>query len=130
MSHFQRVRTQIREREQLTQALSDLHFQYKQAEALVVRGFVGRTEKAKIVVNTGCAYDIGFQKKGETYEVVADWWGVQRGSQFRETSFLQQVQKQYAYNVVKDKAREQNWIIEEERTLDNGELVLVFAERG
>lgn len=130
MSHFQRIRTQIREREQLTQALTDLHYRFQEGESLTVRGFVGAKERAEIVVETGCSYDIGFQKREETFEVVADWWGVSRGSNLREASFLQQVQRQYAYNVVREQAREQNWIIEEERELDNGEVVFVFADRG
>lgn len=130
MSHFQRLRTQIREREHLVQALRDLHYQFREGENLVVRGFAGNRETAQVVVDSGCDYDIGFRRNAEEYEVVADWWGVECGGRLRQTSFIQEVQRQYAYNLIRDQAREQNLVIEEEQTLENGDVVLILSERG
>lgn len=130
MSHFQRIRTQIREQEHLVQALRDLHYQFQEGENLVVRGYAGNRETAQVVVNTGSNYDIGFQRKAEEYEVVADWWGVERNSQIRQQAFMQQVNRQYAYNLIRDQAREQNLIVEEEQTLENGDVVIILSERG
>jgi hypothetical protein len=130
MSHFQRIRMQIREREHLVQALRDLHYQFQEGENLVVRGYAGNRETAQVVVNTGSQYDIGFQRKAEEYEVVADWWGVERNSPIRQAAFIQQVNRQYACNLIRDQAREQNLILEEEQTLDNGDVVIVLSERG
>ena len=129
MSHFVRLRTQIRERDQLVAALRDLHYQYQEGENLVVRGYVGNQERAEVVVNTGCDYDIGFQRKTEEYEVIADWWGVERGSKIRQQEFVQQVNRQYAYNVIRDQAREQNLIVNEE-VQENGDVVILLSERG
>ncbi len=61
MSHFQSIRTQVREQEHLVQALRDLHYQFQEGENLVVRGYAGNKERAHVVVNTGSDYDIGFQ---------------------------------------------------------------------
>jgi hypothetical protein len=130
MSHFVKIKTQIREREHLVQALRDLHYQFQEGENLVVRGFAGGQEKAEIVVETGCQYDIGFQRKANEYEIVADWWGVEGHSRLRQESFVQQVSRQYAYNLIHQQAREQNLIVEEEETLENGDLVIVLSERG
>jgi hypothetical protein len=130
MSHFQRVRTQIREREHLVQALRDLHYQFQEGENLVVRGYAGNRETAQVVVNTGSNYDIGFQRKAQEYEVVADWWGVQRNTPIRQEAFIQQVNRQYAYNLIRQQAREQNLIVEEEQTLENGDTVIILSERG
>jgi len=130
MSHFQRIRTQIREREHLVQALRDLHYQFQEGDNLVVRGWSGNRETAQVVVNSGCDYDIGLQRKAEEYEVVADWWGVERNSQIRQQAFIQQVNRQYAYNLIRDQAREQNLIVEEEQTLENGDVVIILSERG
>jgi hypothetical protein len=129
MSHFQRIRTQIHEREHLTQALRDLHYQFQDGENLTVRGYAGNRERAEVVVDTGSAYDIGFQRKDDVYEVVADWWGVQKDTRIRETTFLQDVQRQYAYNLIREQAREQNLIFEEERQA-NGEIIILLSERG
>ena len=134
MSHFLRIQTQLREREQLLAALRDLHYQHQvspnQANDLLLRGYAGNRERAEVVLSTGCAYDIGFQRKTDGNEVVADWWGVEGNSQIRREQFIQQVNRQYAYNVIRDQMREQNLIVEEERTLENGEVLITLSERG
>lgn len=130
MSHFVRIRTQIQEREQLVQALRDLHYQFQAGENLIVRGFVNNTERAEVVVDTGSKYDIGFRRSAGQYEMIADWWGVEGNSRLRQQSFVQDVNRQYAYNVVLDQAREQNLLVEEEQTLENGDVVIILSERG
>jgi hypothetical protein len=130
MSHFVRIRTQIREREHLTQALRDLHYQFQEGKNLVVRGYAGNRETAEVVVQTGSAYDIGFQRKADEYEIVADWWGVQNNTKIQQQSFVQQVSRQYSYNLIHEQAREQNLLIEEEQTLENGDVVIILSERG
>ncbi len=130
MSHFLRIRTQIREREHLVQALRDLHYQFQEGRNLAVRGYASNRETAEVVVNTGCAYDIGFQRKAQEYDIVADWWGVQGNSPIRQETFVQQVNRQYAYNLIRNQAVEQNLIVEEEQALENGDLVILLSERG
>ena len=130
MSHFVRIRTQIREREHLVQALRDLHHQFQEGENLVVRGYSGNRERAEVVVNTGSQYDIGFKRQAQEYEVVADWWGVEGNTSIRQEPFIQQVNRQYAYNLIRDQAHEQNLIVEEEQQLENGDVVILLSERG
>ena len=130
MSHFVKIRTEIREKAQLVEALRDLHYQFQEGENLLVRGYQGNQERAEIVVNAGENYDIGFQRQAGAYAVVADWEGVERGSPIRKESFIQQVNRQYAYNLIHVQAREQCLIVEEERTLENGDTVIILSERG
>jgi len=130
MSHFIRIRTQMREREHLIQALRDLHYQFQEGQGLVVCGWQGNRETADVVVNTGSAYDIGFRRQAENYEVVADWWGVENNTRIRQQSFLEQVNQRYAYNLVKAQAYEQDLVVEEELELENGDVVLLLSERG
>jgi len=130
VSHFVRIRTQIREREHLAQALRDLHYQFQEGRNLVVRGWQGNRETAEVVVNTGSNYDIGFRRQAEEFEVVADWWGVENNTRIRQRSFLEQVGQRYSYNLVKEQAREQYLIVEEEQELANGDVVIVLSERG
>jgi len=129
MSHFIRIRMQIREREHLLAALRNLHYEYQEGENLVVRGYASNRERAEVVVNTGCQYDIGFQRQEQEYECVADWWGVQGNTPIRQESFIQQVNRQYAYNLIREQAREQNLIVEEETEQENGDIVIVLSER-
>ena len=129
MSHFVRIKTQLRERDHVVEALRALHHNFKEGENLVVRGYAGGKETAQIVVDTNTSYDIGLRRESAGYEVVADWWGVERGGRIRQQSFVQELQQQYAYSIVRVKAREQNLVWEEETVQENGEIVILLAER-
>jgi len=130
MSHFLKIRTQIREREHLVQALRDLHYQFQAGENIAVRGYAGNREVAEVVVDTGSKYDIGFRRTAEEFEVVADWWGVEKDTRVRQRTFIEEVSQRYSYNLVKEQAREQYLIVEEEQTLENGDVVILLSERG
>ena len=129
MSHFTKVKTVIRERELLCDALRQLHHQFQEGEGLTVRGYSGNRETAQVVVNTGSAYDIGFQQQSDqTFTCCADWWGVRGNTQIRQDSFLNEVNRTYAHLNVRRQIEEQGLILEEERVLDNGEIELVVCE--
>ncbi|MBN1610349.1 MAG: DUF1257 domain-containing protein [Polyangiaceae bacterium] len=132
MSHFVKIRTEIRERQLLLQALSELHHSFRSAETneLTVRGYAGNRERAEVVMETGSNYDIGFQRQEDHYEIVADWWGVEGNTRLRQQSFCQELNRQYGYDVVREQAREQDLVWEEERILENGDRVIVLSERG
>ena len=66
MSHFLRIKTQLREREPLVQALRTLHHEFKEGERLLVRGYQGNRETADIVVDTHSNYDIGFRRTDQS----------------------------------------------------------------
>ncbi len=130
MSHFTRVRTVIRDQAVLADTLRQLHHQFQEGERVPIRGYQGNTEYGQVVVNTGSAYDIGFQRQSDqSFQVCADWWGVQKDTQLREQSFLQQVNQAYAHRAAVREIREQGYIIEEERLLPSGEIQLVVSER-
>ena len=130
MSHFTRVKTLIRDQVVLEEALRQLHYDFRVGEQLPIRGYMGNRETGQVVVNTGSAYDIGFQRQADdTFQICADWWGVQKDTSIREATFLQQINQTYAYQVVKKQVVEDGYIIEDERVLANGEIELVVAER-
>ena len=132
MSHFTTIKTVIRDRETLCEALRSLHYEFRVGENLSVRGYQGRTERAEVVAKTGCAYDIGFQRQADqTFGAVADWdWGIKREAQaeFQRETFLQRVNQAYARCGVIQQAKIHGYIIEEERVLSNGEIELVVSE--
>ena len=132
MSHFTTLKTVVRDREQLCAALRHLHHTFRVGEQLTVRGYQGKTERADVVVETGCAYDIGFRKEADqTYGAVADWdFGIrnQAGTQFQREAFLQAVNQAYARCALVQQAIEHGYVIEEERVLANGEIELVVSE--
>lgn len=130
MSHFVQIATQIRERELLLAALRDLNLPFECGVNLTVRGFLGNCEQADIVVHASEKYDIGLRRQGEEYEVIADWWGVEKHSPLRQQSFVEQLSQRYSYHLVKQQARDQYLLVEEEEELENGDIVLVLSERG
>ncbi len=130
MSHFLRIKTQLRERESLVHALHTLQYQCTEGENLVVRGFAGKRESADIVVDTHSGYDIGFRRVGQQYEIIADWWGVQKDTSIRQESFLQQLQQQYAYHIIREQASAQDLVWEEEQVTETGEIIIILSERG
>lgn len=122
MSHFVNIKTRIAERQQLVAALQAMHMQYQVSERhendIVFRGYQGKTERGEVVVNPGGGYDIGFQRQADGYEMVADWWGVQKDTPLRQESFLQQLHREYAHQTVLDYARERP------------EMILEWEDRG
>src|SRR3970040_3166468 len=130
MSHFTRVQTVIRDQALLEEALRQLNYQFQSGESVLVRGYQGNQESAQVVIGTGSAYDIGFQRQpDQSFAVCADWWGVRNKTKLRQESFLQEVNRTYAHLAVKRQLIEQGLIIEEENVLPNGEIELAVFER-
>lgn len=130
MSHFTRVQTVIRDQALLEETLRQLNYQFQSGESVLVRGYQGNQESAQVVIDTGSAYDIGFQRQADqSFTVCTDWWGVRNHTKLREESFLQELNRTYAHLAVKQQVIKQGLIIEEENILPNGEIELVVCER-
>jgi hypothetical protein len=120
----------IRDQSLLEEALRQLNYQFQSGESVPVRGYQGNQESAQVVIDTGSAYDIGFQRQADqSFTVCTDWWGVRNKTKLRQESFLQEVNRTYAHLAVKRQVLEQGLIIEEENILPNGEIELVVCER-
>ena len=130
MSHFTRVQTVIRDRVLLEDTLRQMHQRFQSGERIPIRGYAGNREYGEVVIDTGSAYDIGFQRQADdSYNLCADWWGVQGNTPLRQDSFTQELNRTYAHLAVKQQVLEQGLIIEEERVLDNGEIEILVCER-
>lgn len=124
MSHFTRIKTQMVEKQYLLQALKDLGYAYEEGE-VDVRGFAAERTGAEIKVRAGglLGREIGFRKVGETYEIVADWWGI--GGPKRE-QFQQQVTQRYAYHAARTKLEAQGFNLITEEVEQGGQIRLVL----
>ncbi len=129
MSHFVTLRTDLREREHLLGALEDLGYSVREGDSIPLRGDSRQQESAEIVIDTASDYEIGFRQRGRHYEIVADWYNIERMTELRRQKFLERLTQRYAYNIIRDQAREQNLIVEEEQEA-NGDIILVLSERG
>ena len=129
MSHFVTLRTDLREREHLLGALKDLGYTVREGDRIPLRGDGRQEECVEIVVDTTCDYEIGFRQRGRHYEIVADWYNIERMTDLRRQTFLAELTQRYSYSIIRDQALEQNLIVEEEQEA-NGDIILVLSERG
>ena len=126
MSHFSTVKTQLRKKEPLLQALIDLGYQPQEGEKLV-RGFRGQTATAEVAVKMTKGGDIGFRWNSSTqvYELVTDLdlWK----EKVPIERFLSQLTQRYAFNTVLTATKEEGFeVAQEQRNLD-GSIELVVT---
>ena len=126
MAHFITVKTQLRKREPLLQALNDLGYCPQEGERLV-RGYRGQTVKAEVAVPMSEGGDIGFRWNEATnsYELVTDLdlWAqpvpVER--------FLAQLTQRYALNTVLSETAKEGFEVAEQTKNVDGSIELVVT---
>ncbi len=121
MSHISRIKTKIVDKELLLKALADLGYPVEEGD-VSLNGFKVATAPVEIKIPLRFSYPIGFRRNGETYEIVADWWGV-RG--VKRTDFVNQVTQRYAYHATRAKLEEQGFDLIEE-VQEKGQIRLVL----
>ena len=126
MSHFSTVKTQLRKKEFLKQALIDLGYVPNEGENLV-RGYRGQTVKAEMTVGMSQGSDIGFRWNAgsKSYELVTDL------DLWKQTipveRFLAQVTQRYALNTVLDSTAQEGFQVSEQKNNIDGSIELVVT---
>ncbi len=123
MSHFTFIKTQITEKNLLAKALVRIGYSPEQG-LLPIKDYFGGKTKVEIRILTAKSNKyIGFRKAGESYEVVADWWGI---SELDRTEFIQELTQSYAYCATREKLEEQGFSVASEQTQPDGRIHLVL----
>ena len=122
MSHFSRIQTQIIEKDFALMAIKDLGFSYEEGEQ-EVKAFGGQKAAVDIRIKLPLSYDIGLRKKGDTYEIVADWFGV-RG--INQKDFTQRLMQRYAYHAARTKLEQQGFNMIEEKVEETGQIRIIL----
>jgi hypothetical protein len=122
MSHFSRIETKMVEKDLVLKALKDLGFSYEEGEQQVM-GFNGQKMPVEIRVPLKMSYDLGLRKKGNSYEIVADWFGV-RG--IKQKEFIERLMQRYAYHATRDKLQQQGFAMVEEQVEETGQIRIVL----
>ena len=126
MSHFSTIKTELRDRQSLLEALEDLGHGPRQG-SLMVRGYRGQTVEAQLAVAQANGADIGFRLNPETgsYELVTDLdlWNqavpVER--------FLAQLNQRYALRSILAATAEEGFQVSEQAQQQDGSIVLVVT---
>ncbi len=123
MSHFTTIKTRMVEKAFLLKALADLGHAPQEGN-VEVRGYLGIRTIVEVKIAThNPDYDIGFHKIGETYQCVADWFGLREMDQ---TKFLDQITQRYSYHAARAKLEEQGFALTSEETQKDGRIHLVL----
>ena len=131
MSHFTKCEMKITNLAALQRALADLKLNYKTAEqeqGVEVRGWKGQKMNAEISIDMG-KYDIGVVKnENGTYDMVADWWGIETTHGATEKELSEQINQRYAYQRVVMACEEQGYTMEEQKNEEDGTIELVMKK--
>jgi len=131
MSHFTKCELKMTNLAALKKALADLELNFQEAEegqGVVVRGYRGDTLQAAISVDMG-KYDIGVIANAEgTYDLTADWWGVETTKGVSEEEFKHRLSQRYQYHNVKMACEGKGYTVEEELNEEDGSIRLVVRK--
>ncbi len=119
MSHFTRVRTQLRNIETVKKALEDLGYKVEEG---AVRGYAGQQANAELVVRLDGKFDMGFRREGSNVVMVADFWGLRMNRE----EFLQKLSQRYAYITVIEQAEQTGFQMMTEEVQQDGSIRLVM----
>ena len=123
MSHFSTIKTKIKNKPQLIEALELLQYEVKENQELI-NPLDHQHEKVKVDVSIG--NDIGFRlnNNGE-YELVAD---IQTWKDpIPPKRFVEKVTQQYARMTVHNQIKEMGFKVEEEWEMDDNSIELVVT---
>ena len=74
-------------------------------------------------------YDIGvIENQDGTYDITADWWGVETTKGVSEEEFKNQLSQKYQYHNVKQACEEKGYAVEEEVNEEDGSIRLVVRK--
>ena len=131
MSHFTKCALKMTNLQAIKKALEDMKVNVKYAEqgqTVTVRGYRGDSLKARMSIDMG-TYDIGVIQNAEgTYDLTADWWGVETTKGVSEEEFKNQLSQKYQYHNVKMACEEKGYAVEEEVNEEDGSIRLVVRK--
>lgn len=123
MSHFTSVRTRLVDPKFILAACADLGFAASQG-TVEIRGYQGNRMAVEIAMPTrDSGYDIDFRRDGETYEMVADWWGIR---DINPEEMLRQLAQRYAYHATIAGLTKQGFDVVSDTRENDGRLHLVL----
>lgn len=128
MSHFTKVKTKITNMEMLKKALSALNIGYNEAangQKITVKGWETKNIETDFSIDSGCSYGIAVHAKENELSFEADWWAIETYTGVNKETFLQKLEKQYAYETVMDKIKSKGYsIVEEEQSKEQIKIVV------
>ena len=127
MSHFSTIKTQLKEKEPLIKALSNLGYSINQEEKFV-KGFKGKFTAVDISMDLPDDTKVGFKwdNHSNAYELVTDLdlWKFKTPVE----RFISKVTQMYAYQTIISKTKEDGYQIVEQKNKNDGSIELVLTK--
>lgn len=132
MSHFTCIKTELKNRDTLIQALADVGFHEVEVheKAQHLYGYQGdvRPQTAEVIIRRQyigvASNDIGFKQQNDgQFEAIISEYDCQNYSQ----EWLNNLTQRYGYHRLLATAPEQGFTVEEEETLEDGTIRVVVA---
>ena len=122
MSHFSKIKTKIKKKPELIEALELL--QYNVEQVVKLENPLDHTHK-QWQVDVAVGDDIGFRWNGSEYELVADLqtWK----SPIPPKRFIEKVTQQYARVTIHNTVKEQGFEVEEEWEMDDNSIEITVS---
>lgn len=131
MSHFTKCEMKMTNLQALKKALEDMEYEFtvaEQGQAVTVRGWRGQELDAAMSINMG-KYDIGVVGNADgTYDLTADWWGVETTKGVSEEEFKNKLSQRYQYHNVLEACEAKGYTVEEEVNEEDGSIQLVVRK--
>ncbi len=122
MSHFTCIKTKIKERPYLIEALELMGHDVQENKVLVVNNPTHADEHPEFHAEVAIGTDVGFRwnKNTETYELVAelDTWDLD----VPVSRFIDQITQQYARMAIHNLVKEEGFQVEEEWEMDDNTI--------
>ena len=127
MSHFSTIKTHLREKEPLVNALDKLGYIVNQDEKFV-KGYRGKFTAVDISISLPSDTKVGFKwnNNSNSYELVTDLdlWKVE----IPVERFISKVTQMYAYQTIISKTKEDGYQIVEQKNKNDGSIELVLTK--
>jgi hypothetical protein len=131
MSHFTKCDLKMTNLEALKRALEEMQLAVVEAaegQSVSVRGYRGQKLDAALSIDMG-TYDIGVVRAEDgTYDLVADWWGVETTKGVSEEEMKTRLRQRYAYHNVLMACQAKGYEVEEEVNQEDGSVQLVVRK--
>jgi len=127
MSHFTCIKTKIKERPYLIEALEMMGHEVQENKVLVVNNLNHATDHPEFHADVAITNDIGFRLNKNTgnYELVAelDTWDLD----VPVSRFIEKVTQQYARMTIHNTIKEEGFQVEEEWEMDDNSIELTVT---
>jgi len=127
MSHFSKIKTQLKDAEPLIKALNNLGYIINQEEKFV-KGYRGKFTAVDISMHLPGDTQVGFKwdNNSKAYELVTDLdlWKFE----IPVERFISKVTQMYAYQTIISKTQEHGYQIVEQKNKNDGSIELVLTK--